>query len=243
MSERPHRPEILPYMSKVGRIEEAQKSGVLDTHRFSLTTDPHLREKIKILREVFRKLHASYPEIMGFTLFGSIIKGYAINKDSDIDLNVYLNEDKIRAKSDKESRNKPVFALPLYEQIHNDIHTTLATAGFTDTELKSRERVICESEIAETLRRHLLNANIVSLFELAIGKDLYDYRKLVISTLEKMGERGENAWLDIMWELSARENLFFSHRFQRKRLLLYPKTLVEGRKYFLSNGPKGLREL
>ena len=56
-----------------------------------------------------------------------------------------------------------------------------------------------------------------------------------------MGDKGEEVWRELMDGLFLAENYnTFDPALREKRKNLYPKTLAEGRKYFLSHGPKNI---
>jgi hypothetical protein len=72
------------------------------------------------------------------------------------------------------------------------------------------------------------------LFQLGVGKGIYHKREEVIAALEAMDSQGEAVWTHLMDELWRWENQGFDEEIKNARKRLYPKTLAEGRQYFLS---------
>lgn len=222
-------------LSKKLRKELVSDPGELDFKRFLLSSDPKIREKLKALRNVVNGLSTKYPEIIGLTLFGSQVKGYA-NNESDIDASIYLDEDKIRNFTPKTDPKEDILKSPRFLGIQDDIAHGTSYAGLKshsiDMDITSRAKIVraCGSGT--------FNESIMNMFHLAVGKGIYGYRELVISTMEKMGERGEKAWSTLMNDLMTFENLKFPNEPHVKMKNLYPKTLAEGRKYFLRNAPE-----
>ena len=75
------------------------------------------------------------------------------------------------------------------------------------------------------------------MFRLAAGKGIYEYRELAISTLEQIGKIGEKRWSELMLGLLMLEWVNSHGPILDKRQNLYPKTLAEGRKYFVEHKP------
>ena len=79
----------LPKEERRKRITEAATKS-LEAKRFLLSRNPELKNRIRQLGVVVRKLKKEHPEIISLNLCGSLIKGYA-NKKSDIDANLLVN--------------------------------------------------------------------------------------------------------------------------------------------------------
>lgn len=213
--------------------------GELDFRRILLSSDPRLREKLKTLGNVVEKLRIKFPEIIGVTIHGSHVKGYS-NSESDIDATIFIDEDKIRHFENKQDAETFVNNLPRYLQIKDDINFEISNAGL---EKESRGIYIfpiskgtiskfCNGEFVPTSTI----VTIMSLFNVTSGKGIYEYREFLISTLETK-ENGDAIWRGLMSELFQLENMTLDPKFREKITNPYPKTLAEGRKYFIGRFP------
>lgn len=232
------RAKELENLSQEKRVYKIEDSGELELKRSLLSSDPELRERIKALREVVEGLRTKYPEIIGITLFGSHTKGYA-NEKSDIDACIYLDEEKVRIASHTMNHEEKVFDSPHFLQIQEEISSGISHAGLKQQSGGIIIYLISKDKLVERCHKGSFSINTIRLFHLAAGKGIYEYREIVISTLENMVEDGERMWKNLMHELSVFENLNLDTVLREKRKDLYPKTLVEGRSYFLRNIPKG----
>ncbi len=68
--------------SKEGR--RAKVADRLEDKRFILSLDAESEKRLATLQEVVADLKKKYPEIIGLSLYGSLVKGYA-DRTSDID--------------------------------------------------------------------------------------------------------------------------------------------------------------
>lgn len=213
--------------------------GELDFKRSLLSSDPKLREKIHSLKSAIERLRTKYPEIIGMTLFGSQVKGYS-NNESDIDACIYVDEEKVRLFPHKEGPQKHTMDLPRFLQIKEDIDWGISYAGLKEESRGISIYLISKNMVVERCQGGSFGSfsdNLMRLFHPAAGKEIYEYRELVISTLEKMGDKGEENWRNLMQAVFDSENTGLSPELRQKRRKLYPKTLAEGRKYFLSHAP------
>src|SRR3978361_2278822 len=62
----------------------------LESKRFHLSDNPEVKKRIEDISKVQEEMKQEHPEIVSFGLFGSTVKGYAI-EDSDVDLYVYID--------------------------------------------------------------------------------------------------------------------------------------------------------
>lgn len=226
----------MDYLGKETRMGIVSDSGELDFKRTLLSSDPKLREKVKKLREITEGLRAKYPEMIGMTLFGSHVKGYA-NNQSDIDANIYIDASRVFLPI-TEHRKVNVLASPRFLRIQEELAQGISEAGLRAQSGGIYINLISKDQIIETCLSGSFSENIVRLFHLGAGKGIYEYREAVISTFESMGEEGEKRWSNLMAELSLFENRDMKPDLQKIRKNLYPKTLAEGRRYFLSHAPK-----
>jgi len=57
---------------------------ILEKKRFHLSKEPALQERVHALQAEFEKFKSEHPEVVDFTFYGSLSKGYAA-ESSDID--------------------------------------------------------------------------------------------------------------------------------------------------------------
>lgn len=68
--------------------------------RFSLSSEDSAKEKIRAVQSVIEEMKREYPEVIGLSLFGSLVKGTA-TLESDIDALLLVNPDAIAPDADK----------------------------------------------------------------------------------------------------------------------------------------------
>ena len=206
------------------RREIISESGTLDRKRFLLSASPEWKDRIRKLQDIVYELKKEYPEIISLSLYGSLTKGYA-NEESDIDAYLNIDED----VANKNLRTQSRF---FYEDIaRKKIKDVL---GLSDGQVRHvHSEFWAESKIVKDASHGFASWQIAQLFLLSVGKDINKYRKVVFNESEKLGADGETYWQSIMDSLAFLENSGLSKELIQKRGFLYPKTLTEGRKYFL----------
>ena len=105
-----------------------------------------------------------------------------------------------------------------------------------DTISKTEIKEYCQNLLKYNDQILFIEANLhrlTDLFLLSISTELQEYRRVCLETLSASGEKGEIIWKKLMQLLHEFENKGFSPELKKKRLKLYPKTLAEGKKYFL----------
>ena len=222
------RPSYEAYESKPKneRRQIVSASGVLERKRFLLSSSPEVKERLHKLQDLVYELKKEYPELICFSIYGSFTKGYAM-PESDIDGHFMVDE---VLKSKKHSE----LELELHERLKKELNLTDTQIIDTDVYLWSKERLrkLCHDP-------QWWNQQVPSLlFVMSVGRGIDEYRRVVFDELEGMGSQGEKVWKEIIQSLINQENAGFSDEFQKKRQNLYPKTLAEGRKYFLNEEPK-----
>ncbi len=61
--------------------------------RFELPTNEVAKERLDIFRKAVKEFQTEHPEVLGATVYGSMIKGKQANESSDIDACVYIDSD------------------------------------------------------------------------------------------------------------------------------------------------------
>ncbi|MBY0111087.1 nucleotidyltransferase domain-containing protein [Patescibacteria group bacterium] len=197
-------------MRKFERIDAIENDTRLVHHRFLLSEDPALREKLRILQDSFKQLQSKFPEIISLQVFGSHTKGYA-SPDSDFDLGLALDSNKLEAAKRT--------SVQVSSEVRNYLHTKLS--------VNKRDIALEYYELGgpESYARY-------EPFLLSLGNGMRPYREAIIRKLEQQPD-GERVWMHIVGQLWERENLYFSAALLRERKKLYPQTLAEARAYFL----------
>ena len=70
-------------------------SDKLQEKRYVISKEENARKKFEVFREIFWRVEKEHPEIIGATLFGSMVKGTA-GLNSDIDAFIFVDLDKIK---------------------------------------------------------------------------------------------------------------------------------------------------
>ncbi|PIR82955.1 hypothetical protein COU19_03020 [Candidatus Kaiserbacteria bacterium CG10_big_fil_rev_8_21_14_0_10_56_12] len=68
------------------RMEKSPK----ETRRYAFSSEARSKDRARTIQTVIEEVRRERPEILAFTLFGSLTKGTA-QEDSDLDLNVYID--------------------------------------------------------------------------------------------------------------------------------------------------------
>jgi len=231
---------------RIERIREITKSREIDNRLFLLSPDPKLREKLHTFRNVMEGLMSKYPDIAGMTALGSYVQGYP-NQDSDIDAYVFVDEDKLiplRPDTSGGVRDEAVEKgrLKRYLEIRKNVYARTSFAGLSHEEHGVKVCGISKKDVVACCLNGKLSTGVVEIFHLfhaGVGAGIYEYRELIISTLEGMKEKeeGEKIWLELIYRLFNCENLRFRKPLRGKRMRLYPRTLEKARKHFLGHRP------
>ncbi|MCR4311034.1 MAG: hypothetical protein NUV54_00465 [Candidatus Taylorbacteria bacterium] len=220
-------PEKLEHMSKSERRSTVSSSGLLEAKRFLLFSESEIRERLHVLRRVNQELSARHSEIIALMLHGSSVKGYS-NSKSDIDGYLLIDKEKLGRVPSNKNSDKLVIDDSSLEKIERD-----AEEQFKLVEHSALKIIpISEKSVVDSCR-DAADPLLVLPFYLALDKKINKYRELIISTLEQMGETGQINWTYIMEELWKSEGEGLDETTLVKRKNLYPKTLQEGREYFL----------
>lgn len=187
----------------------------LDTHRFVLSENPELRERLKKFKKEFAELKKEYPELSACTVFGSQTKGYATEK-SDLDVSVYLDTDKFPkgsdvyelAKIEEEATNdnelwlenskttdpRPYTAerFHLMEKYRSLAKEKVEKSGFPKSDIFvtpiSRERIRKTVDYLIKNPDQRFPLDISALFGLSLYPDIKYYREIIIKEIENQSK-------------------------------------------------------
>ena len=197
-------------LGKFERIDAIEKDTRLAHHRFLLSEDPALREKLHMLQDSFKQLQVQFPEIISIQILGSHTKGYA-SPNSDFDLGLALDTAKLEAVQ----RTSAEVVDQVQSYLQKVLNVTKKDIALEYYELGG----------SDSYARY-------EPFLLSLGNDMRSYREAIIRKLEQQ-EDGERVWMHIVGQLWERENLYFGASLLRERKKLYPQTLAEARAYFI----------
>ncbi|MDO8523401.1 MAG: nucleotidyltransferase domain-containing protein [bacterium] len=219
---------------KDARREAISSSGALDRKRFLLSASPEWKERIRKLQDIVYELKKEHPEAISLSLFGSLTKGYA-NEKSDVDAYLNVDNSSVNIPAGKRVSNAFFLAGLIGDKLREEFNLSEEQVGHIIPALWSKKT------LKEDLKDSTYNVNVVrKLFLLSVGANINEYRKIVFDELEAKGIDGDLVWISIMDELANFENSGLPGNAQQKRRLLYPKTLAEGRKYFLQESKEGI---
>lgn len=138
--------------------------------RFSLPQDENIRSRLHQVRAGFQELQSQNPEVVGMTLFGSMVKGTA-HQDSDIDSFIFIEGEQFKQRITDEAKqwaeqeltertssrySSPQKSIDLAAQYQYEpvIEATMIAQGLTPEQIKHmRVRVISNDLIEQELTR------------------------------------------------------------------------------------------
>ncbi|MBI2035585.1 MAG: hypothetical protein HYT12_02790 [Candidatus Liptonbacteria bacterium] len=241
------------YENYIGKSKEerkitAEQGGSLEIKRFLLSSNPEIKERLRALQEIFYRAQEKHPEIISLNIFGSLTKGYAA-RESDIDAYLVIDIDKIinngRVYEIFDYSDTPVPAIndPNFGETLKKLATIyyrslirvplIVEQGLKPDQLCNIAMRFLRKEDVQMWAETGYVEMLTPLFLLSLGKEIYVYRKIVLDALSDMGKQGEEIWKELMDEVITFENEGFNTALTNKRKKLYPRTLAEGRKYFL----------
>ena len=207
----------------------------LVTKRFLLSDNPELKRLIKDFHRVTEELKEKHPEIVSFGFFGSLTKGYAMEL-SDIDIYVFIDEEEWEERGYPTlDQEKIEYRFEYKIQLRQEFSAAL---GVTEDRVKDLMlKVLNKKEIYDTCIVGDAFENW-PLFLLNTSRDIEEYRKIVLDILQRNEElepgSGERPWKWLIHKLFEFENQGLEANLQEERRKLYPRTLAEARKKFLS---------
>lgn len=229
---------------KEERIEIATTDPLLERKRFILSDNPESRKQLSVIQEVTNQLVQTHPEVICLGLYGSQTKGCATD-ESDFDANLLIDTDKIPAEAINGTDDSRYVWYPRYGAgLVNELIESLKKQKILELDFHCSYALISQEKIDKVCTsvtdKKIFAFPFMELFYLSIGVDkmghkrVNDYREKLFRVLEAAGTQGEKTWQLIMDKLCRWENLTFNEKFRAERRVLYPNTIAEGRRYFLS---------
>ena len=226
-------PEELEIQAKkADRRREAAPA--LEGRRAKLSEDPRVQEIVKDLRLVVDEIKFQHPEVMGFGMFGSLVKGYA-KPTSDIDGFLYIDVDQAVLGAD--SMQRPVLPAERAKALSEEFIERLQAKGrVIDHVFVGRlDKKFLDSQLLSSSKRSA--EYLARFFMLSIGKEILPYRERILDRMSQLGTNQQELFNVMMDELSRLENTGFPEEVVKERRKLYPKTVEEARAYFLALQP------
>jgi len=224
-----------PNPEKEERRKNTVSENVLEEKRFLLPSNPEARELLEKLKNAVSDMKTGHPEVIGFAMHGSLIKGYATEK-SDIDGYLLIDSDRSQLPADADNVDKYPFGwkTTLPNLLKGELEQTVSLPDKT----KDIGSLDLNNEILEKYCETRDAAILYIAFLPTIGVGVNEYRKSILDRLEKMGEDGQSLWQLIVGYLWEDESLDFTPEIAEKRKALYPQTLGDARRYFLKEERK-----
>lgn len=165
------------------------------THRFEVSRDPALREKIHIYRDGLRALQAEYPEVVGATVFGSSVKALATD-ESDVDSILFVDPAKAAERSPSiqvthELREDKKGAKSIESHFEDDIEALYGAelSLIVNQPPHSGERSIVEHALALPMSEEIINVQLEAYLKF-IGEQIpYEYSQMMNRVEEGKGEK------------------------------------------------------
>lgn len=231
--------------------------------RFLLPQSPELRAKIKDLQKAIIEFKGANPEVICLLLYGSFVKGYATEKsdfdgflliDEDaikeeiVKHEQWIAQEAVRINAPlprKSPERAKTLSFPSEDDIREmkikskamslflGLNKILKEKGFTEGQLTHlRPEIVSKEKIVQSFQKD--PKNIAYFFMMAIGSnEICRYRKVIFDELERLGDKkiATYQWQDIMRHLHIVERQVNGNL--AETWSLYPKTLEDGKKYFL----------
>ncbi len=210
---------------------------------------------MKGARELLSKLQEKYPEIRAMTFYGSRTLDRE-RKWSDLDTFIFYDPEKM---TDKDTNNSRAVATDLNKFLGDikekgvdltdlEKHWLNISKEFTKSDFEHFKEVPWKGDFGADTRFGSFSSQatmpeghvaIISRFMPGVG-DIYSARKAIFDLLEKEEpEAGEKLFRTIMNRLSRIERPPYTknHKLSDIPDYSYPKTIAEGKKYFLTHQP------
>lgn len=223
---------------------------ILEKKRFHLATEQFSKERLDALKQGFEEFQTQHPEVISFSLFGSMSKGYA-KPDSDIDGWLFVSSEaenaeklgeKFREVVGKELTGVglSVFVEPIsgrdFDDLLDDMAKTYEGAKTRSASVSIEEAIPYLNVKAERIGKIFMG--------ISFGHGLNEYRAGVLQKLQSLGSFGETVWKEIMnrvrlYERFPRRSDSDVIEMQKgKYARLYPNTLAEAIKVYGKGIPK-----
>lgn len=203
-----------------------------DEKRFHIQHEDWARERVHGIRESLYEIQIENPEVCGYTIFGSLVKGLSRPETdpdpSDLDIAVFVEADDVESVYGDNTLTKESvdgfmsiqFSEPVRQYYEESIKASLLkTCNLTTPELVNDVRVYPISrklideeinfliqEVHEGRKRFVSpGAPLWHLFHLGVGKGIEPYRGYLIRKLQSSGSAGDVIWEKIIYNVEALE--------------------------------------
>lgn len=208
----------------------------LEDHRFNIS--PESMEMMKDFRKMFFEVKEKCPELEAISFFGSRIRGQE-KKESDLDFVIIKDP-----RNTKDDETEPEFDEILnhslkkyYEKKNLKIPERSFFSAFNIDDIEESLKSISKWRKLDSEQDDFFDSiymDIISPFLLSVG-NIYEIREKILNALEKE-EGGEILFQELMKQLERLERSSSGYKNQAQLPSYeYPKTIAEGKKYFLSH--------
>ena len=80
-------------------MENSMDEEKVSARRFELATAPVARTRLDVFRDGIKKFQKKHSEVLGATVYGSMVKGEKAKATSDVDAFLYIDADVITDKN------------------------------------------------------------------------------------------------------------------------------------------------
>lgn len=221
------------------------RSEALSSHRF--VPDENSLEVLHKCREIFERFRQKSPVLRGVGFFGSYLMGTQ-NKNSDLDITFFYNsaienatQDYLDIASIKKAFNLGVKLSQYYTHPLEFSVNTLYTIDLNPINIKANLNYIASkdrdrgSSYKQESDQRLSDAisQILPLFFLCLGKDVYQTRSLILEELSAK-KKGDEIFLYIMDQLRIFERES-SNKHSYPTYEGYPNNINGAKEYFLTS--------
>ena len=204
----------------------------LAPRRFEPATESEARKRLDLFRSVIKGIQNIHPEVLGATVYGSMIKGDQAHAQSDIDSFVYIDAENEHANPNLETYRQEILnqmgAKPQDDHYYEDLKIKALSGPILDQEIADQldyykqhkaylstieEKYAAAGSMAEKTELlkqepfRLLDQGIIGMFHARIGSGIEKYRKMFLEKLVSIPDRSkaEEIWSEVVFLLDTFE--------------------------------------
>ncbi len=193
----------------------------VSARRFELATAPVARTRLDVFRDGIKKFQKKHSEVLGATVYGSMVKGEKAKATSDVDAFLYIDADVITDKNklqnqrllENEYRSELLRDLGISEAEAHGLYKDLIPKILSDEVLDKNIEANIEYENAlgkmdsEEPTPPTDNFEIAGMFHARVGAGIEKYRKSFLEKLMMLPDRkmAEAIWMGIYAQIETLE--------------------------------------
>lgn len=216
-------------------LSQKDNTEITKERRFELPVQEKARERLDNFRDTVKQIQKENPEVLGATVYGSMIKGQQAREESDVDAFLYVDTEnqktgeenpddyrnrlleKLGAKDNENSKYyEDIRVQPLSEKIiDREINDQLDFYKKTDEYkkmLNEKYGEASEEEKEKLLRQEpdfrTIQFGISGMFHARVGSGIEKYRKSFLEKIVAMNDKdkSEKLWGEVASQLRTMEN-------------------------------------